>query len=78
MFIVTLEIPMYNRTMEFDIEKSMEKYYRNIIADDIDDCLYTSKSEDEEEKRQVYWFNQGMMLASMIARYGFTEKMTHE
>ena len=78
MFIVTLEIPMYNRTMEFDIEKSMEKYYRNIIADDIDNCLYTSKSEDEEEQRQVYWFNQGMMLASMVARYGFTEKMTDE
>jgi len=69
---------MYNVVMEFDIEKSMEKYYRNIVADDIDSCLYTSKSEDEEEQRQVYWFNQGMMLASMIARYGFTENMTHE
>jgi hypothetical protein len=69
---------MYNVVMEFDIEKSMEKYYRNIVADDIDGCLYTSKSEDEEEQRQVYWFNQGMMLASMIARYGFTEKMTDE
>lgn len=69
---------MYNRMMEFDIEKSMETYYRNIIADDIDNCLYTSKSEDEEEQRQVYWFNQGMMLASMVARYGFTESMTDE
>lgn len=77
-FIVTLDIYMYNRTMEFDIEKSMEKYYRNIIADDIDNCLYSSKSEDEEEQRQVYWFNQGMMLASMVARYGFTENMTDE
>lgn len=69
---------MYNIMMEFDIEKSMEKYYRNIIADDIDNCLYNSKSEDEEEQRQVYWFNQGMMLASMVARYGFTENMTNE
>ena len=69
---------MYNGTMEFDIEKSMEAYYRNIIADDIDNCLYTSKSKDEEEQRQVYWFNQGMMLASMVARYGFTESKTDE
>ena len=69
---------MYNVVMEFDIEKSMEEYYRNIIADDIDNCLYTSKSEDDEEQRQVYWFNQGMMLASMVARYGFTELKTDE
>ena len=64
--------------MEFDIEKSMEKYYRNIIADDIDHCLYTSRSDDEEEQKQVYWFNQGMMLAAMIVRYGFTEVVTDE
>lgn len=69
---------MYNIMMEFDIEKSMEKYYRNIIADEIDNSLYASKSEDNEEQRQVYWFNQGMMLASMIARHGFTESMTNE
>jgi len=76
--IVTFDINMYNVVMEFDIEDSMEKYYRNIIADDIDNCLYTSKSEDDEEQRQVYWFNQGMMLASMVARYGFTELKTDE
>lgn len=64
--------------MEFDIENSIEKYYRNSIADDIDNCLYTSKSEDDEEQRQVYWFNQGMMLASMVARYGFAELKTDE
>ena len=64
--------------MEFNIEDSIEKYYRNIIADDIDNCLYTSKSEDDEEQRQVYWFNQGMMLASMVARYGFAELKTDE
>lgn len=64
--------------MEFDIEDSIEKYYRNSIADDIDNCLYTSKSEDDEEQRQVYWFNQGMMLASMVARYGFAELKTDE
>ena len=77
-FIVTSDINMYNVMMEFDIEDSIEKYYRNIIADDIDNCLYTSKSEDDEEQRQVYWFNQGMMLASMVARYGFTELKTDE
>jgi hypothetical protein len=61
-----------------DIEDSIEKYYRNIIADNIDNCLYNSKSEDDEEQRQVYWFNQGLMYASMVARFGFTEKMTDE
>ena len=64
--------------MEFDIEKSMEKYYRNIIADDIDHCLYTSRSDDEQEKKQTYWFNQGVRFAAMIARYGFTEVKSNE
>ena len=64
--------------MNFDIEDSIEKYYRSLIADDIDHCLYNSKSEDDEEQRQVYWFNQGLMYASMVARFGFTENMTDE
>jgi hypothetical protein len=56
--------------MEFDIEKSMEKYYRNAFADEIDENLYQTISEDAGEQQQVYWFNQGMMLASMIVRWG--------
>lgn len=64
--------------MNFNIEDSIEKYYRGLIADDIDNCLYNSKSEDNEEQRQVYWFNQGLMYASMVARFGFTENMTDE
>jgi hypothetical protein len=54
----------------YDIEDSMEKYYRQLIADDIDRSLYRPYSESNDE--QTYWFNQGMRLASMIARYGST------
>lgn len=57
-------------------EQQIEKYYRSIVADDIDKCLYQSRSEDNEELRQVYWFNQGLMYASMIARFGLTENVT--
>lgn len=53
-----------------DIEDGIEKYYRNIVADDIDNCLYATSSKDPDEMRQVYWFNQGLMFASMIARWG--------
>jgi hypothetical protein len=56
--------------MEFDIEKSMEKYYRNAFADEIDDSLYHTSSEDPNELQQTYWFNQGMMMASIIVRCG--------
>jgi hypothetical protein len=56
--------------MEFDIEKSMEQYYRHMFADEIDESLYQTISEDADEQRQVYWFNQGLMLASMIVRWG--------
>lgn len=59
-----------------DIEDSMEKYYRNMAADDILDCLYSSPSSDPGEQQQVYWFNQGMQLAAMIARYGFNSSNT--
>jgi hypothetical protein len=58
--------------MEFDIEKSMEQYYRHKCADEIDENLYNTTSEDPGEKQQVYWFNQGMMLASMIVRWGMS------
>lgn len=57
--------------MSFDIEDSIEKYYRHMIADDIDSCLYNTPSEDQDEINQTYWFNQGLMFASMIARWGF-------
>jgi hypothetical protein len=56
--------------MEFDIERSMEQYYRHMFADEIDESLYQTISEDPDEQRQVYWFNQGLMLASMIVRWG--------
>lgn len=42
-----------------------------MIADDIDSCLYNTPSEDQDEINQTYWFNQGLMFASMIARWGF-------
>ena len=58
--------------MEFDIEKSMEQYYRHKFADEIDDNMYQTISEDVNEQQQVYWFNQGMMLSSMIVRWGMT------
>jgi hypothetical protein len=58
--------------MEFDIEKSMEKYYRHKFADEIDENLYQTLSEDPDEQKQTYWFNQGMMLSSMIVRWGMT------
>jgi hypothetical protein len=64
----------YNKNMEFDIEKSMEKYYRNLFADDIDENTYHTISEDPGEQQQVYWFNQGMMLASIIVRWGMKEE----
>lgn len=54
-----------------DIEDGIEKYYRNMVADDIDICLYNTPSQDQTEINQVYWFNQGLMFASMIARWGF-------
>ena len=60
----------YNKVME-DIEDSIERHYRNMAADDIDSCLYNTTSEDPDEIQQAYWFNQGMMFASMVARWGF-------
>ena len=59
----------YNLIVD-DIEDGIEKYYRNLVADDIDSCLYSSYSESLQEAQQVYWFNQGMRFASMIARWG--------
>jgi hypothetical protein len=59
--------------MEFDIEKSMEQFFRHQFADEIDENLYQTSSEDSDEQRQTYWFNQGMMLASMIVRWGMTK-----
>jgi hypothetical protein len=58
--------------MEFDIEKSIEQYFRHQFADEIDENLYQTPSEDPKEQQQTYWFNQGMMLASMIVRWGMT------
>lgn len=52
--------------MEYDIEK----YYRNLVADDIDSCLRTAYSENIDEINQTYWFNQGLRFASMVARWG--------
>ena len=48
----------------------MEQYYRHMFADEIDESLYQTISEDPDEQKQVYWFNQGLMLASMIVRWG--------
>lgn len=53
----------------FDIEKSIEKYYRQLIADDIESSLYRRHSEESVSDQQAYWFNNGMRMAAMIARY---------
>jgi hypothetical protein len=53
-----------------DIEDGIEQYYRNLIADEIDDCLYNNRLEDEEEILKSRWFNEGMKYAGMIARFG--------
>ena len=52
-----------------DIEDSMEKYYRQLIADDIENSLYRRHSEESVSDQQAYWFNNGMRMAAMIARY---------
>ena len=52
-----------------DIEKSMENYYRQLIADDIEDSLYRRHSEESVSDQESYWFNNGMRMAAMIARY---------
>ena len=52
-----------------DIEDSMEKYYRQLIADDIEDSLYRRHSEEAVSDQESYWFNNGMRMAAMIARY---------
>ena len=53
-----------------DIEDGIEKHYRNLVADDIDSCLRSAYSENTDEMNQVYWFNQGLRFASMVARWG--------
>lgn len=53
-----------------DIEDGIEKYYRNLVADDIDSCLHSVYSESLQEAQQIYWFNQGLRFASMVARWG--------
>lgn len=52
-----------------NIEDSMEKYYRQLIADDIESSLYRRHSEESISDQQTYWFNNGMRMAAMIARY---------
>lgn len=56
-----------------DIENSMEKYYRQLIADDIESSLYRRHSEESISDQQAYWFNNGMRMAAMIARYSSFE-----
>lgn len=55
--------------MSFDIEDSIEEYYRQIIANDITDSLLHSQSDDDNVER-VRWFNEGLKFAAMIARSG--------
>ena len=56
-----------------DIEDSMEKYYRQLIADDIEESLYRRHSEESISDQEAYWFNNGMRMAAMIARYSTFE-----
>lgn len=55
--------------MSFDIEDSIEIYYRNLIADEITDSLLHSENDDSNIER-VKWFNEGLRFAVMIARSG--------
>ena len=56
-----------------DIEDSIEQYYRQLIADDIDNSLYRRQSPESISDEQIYWFNNGMRMAAMIARYSKSE-----
>jgi len=51
---------------------AMEKYFRSLIADQIDDSLYRQNQEERRPENETYWFNNGMRLASIIARYGYS------
>lgn len=55
--------------MSFDIEDSIETYYRHRIADEITDSLLHSENDDSNIER-VKWFNEGLRFAAMIARSG--------
>ena len=55
--------------MEDDIEDSIENYYRQRIADDIESSLYRRHTEESISDEQTFWFNNGMRMAAMIARY---------
>jgi hypothetical protein len=50
----------------------MEKYFRSLIADQIDEALYHQTQEERRPENEVYWFNNGMRLASIIARFGYS------
>lgn len=53
--------------------KEIEEFYRNLIADDIDSSLYSRHSQESVSDQQTYWFNSGMRMAAMIARYSTLE-----
>lgn len=55
--------------MSDDIEDGIERYYRQMIAEEIISCMH-GKYEDDKLDQQVYWFNQGISFASMVARWG--------
>ena len=82
MIIVILYTPTFYFTQKtryyyymdyFDIEQSIEDYYRNIIANDIEDSLYSRHSQESISDKETYWFNCGMRMAAMIARHSTSE-----
>lgn len=57
----------------FDIEQSIEDYYRKLIANDIESSLYSRHSQESVSDQETYWFNCGMRMAAMIARHSTSE-----
>jgi hypothetical protein len=53
-----------------DIEDSMMMYYRERVAEEIENCLYTPQDNDPVQIEQAKWFNFGLRYAVMIARHG--------
>jgi len=55
-----------------DINRDIEKYWRELFAEQIEEYLYTIIPEDLPEAR---WFNEGMQHALLILRYTRTDEL---
>jgi hypothetical protein len=60
----------YNSTME-DIHRDIETYWRELFANQIEECLYSAIPDDIPESR---WFDEGMRHALMLLRHMRTDE----